>query len=325
MLADYLIGEVSGGIKLHRWLIGAQGHLPTRLRIARPDARPHLAGGLAQDPVVVVAGISGRRRTPRAAVINITDCLPNRGGTTEVKRSSRDREDLTRWQEFVVDRRVEVGVDLQLLVQYVPRRGAREIPIAVVHHVDDGGAISGGGHRDVETALADGQLHLRDQCAGETLVTVGEFQTEAHRILLGVDDCPDITVEADRASVKVIEPLINRELMRRALELKATSANAIAESSARRTKVGGARFVRRNIRVTEHDVGDHTISIRHPHLQQPGAKVEHDRSCGTGRQLNALNGTAVRGDAIVVDGDGHEASLDMKESRPKGVETCGIG
>ena len=106
---------------------------------------------------------------------------------------------------------------------------------------------------------------------------------------------------------------------------EATAPNAVAESSTCRTKVGGARFMSRNIRVTEHDVSDITVSIRHPHLQQPGAKVEHDRSCGTGRQLDALNGTAVRGDAIVVDGDGHEASLDMKESRPKGVETCGIG
>ena len=74
-------------------------------------------------------------------------------------------------------------------------------------------------------------------------------------------------VEADSASVKVIEPLIDRELVHSSIELKATAANAITESSTRCAEVGCARFVGRNIGVTEHDVGDDTISIGHPHLQ----------------------------------------------------------
>ena len=131
-------------------------------------------------------------------------------------------------------------------------------------------------------------------------------------------------VEADSASVKMIEPLIDRELVHRSIELKATAANAITEPPASRPKVGCARFVGRNIRVTEHDVGDDTVSVGHPHLQQPGAEVYHDSSGGTRGQLNALNGTAVVGDAIVVGGDGHEASLAINESRPRGVETCDI-
>ena len=120
MLANYFIGKISGGIKLYGRLIGSQGHLPARLRVACPDARPHLPGTFTQDPVVVVSGKSGWSRSTRTAVIYITDCLPNRSGTAEVKRGSRDREDLAGWQELVVDRCVEVGVDLQLLLEYIP-------------------------------------------------------------------------------------------------------------------------------------------------------------------------------------------------------------
>ena len=43
----------------------------------------------------------------------------------------------------------------------------------MVHHIDDGGAISGGGHNDIKTALAQLQLHLRDQRTRKTLVTIG--------------------------------------------------------------------------------------------------------------------------------------------------------
>ena len=48
------------------------------------------------------------RRSPRAAVIDITDGLSNRSGAAEIERSSRDREDLARWQELVIDWSVKV-------------------------------------------------------------------------------------------------------------------------------------------------------------------------------------------------------------------------
>ena len=114
--------------------------------------------------VVAVAGL----------VVQLVDALADFVERAEIERRASDGHDLTRGNQRVVDRRVAVGVEHQLVVVDRRRASTREIEIGVVGEIHGRGLVGRRLVVDAELVFVGERVgDLCDQFAGEAFFAVG--------------------------------------------------------------------------------------------------------------------------------------------------------
>src|SRR5262249_16835884 len=126
---DRAVEEIAR-VELQAWLGRRDLHRTPALRI-RQSRRELEAGSLPfQHPVVIVA------LAVLELLIAVLDARADDGRPTEVERRAADVRELTPRNQRVVDGRVEVRVDQELLPEDIPRSLARHVPVRVLSEID---------------------------------------------------------------------------------------------------------------------------------------------------------------------------------------------
>ncbi len=182
------------------------------------------------------------------------------------------RQDLARGEQFVVDRRVEVAGQPQVLLEDGTGAVPREVEVGVMHHVDDRRLRGHDFHRDVERPPSKGvgrgdlassrEAHLSGSAAGA--------ERDAGLDWLGRPHAP---IPPLSTAVEVVVTLVAVDAVVLALQAEPASRDPIAVTADGGAEVVGRRLVCSCVVEAEDDVTDVAVAIGNPQGHQPGAVV----------------------------------------------------
>ena len=69
-------------------------------------------------------------------IVVIVNSCAHSSGLAEIKRSSGDRRQLSRWNQFVVNRRIAAGIDLHLVLKNVSVALPRQVEVGMIRQVE---------------------------------------------------------------------------------------------------------------------------------------------------------------------------------------------
>ena len=217
------------------------------------------------------------------------DVCAELGRLSEVERGVGDRSDLAGGDQLVVDRGEEVAVDGQPMSEHVANVVSTQIPVGVIHHVDDRWRRRPCRHRDVETRLAENVLGRRSQVPRETFIPVRREHRELDGIAVLVGTpVPRSSVESPRSTVELVGALVRGDRYVSSVQDERPTSDAVCISAARRAEVGGARSVRREVRMGQHDVGEVPVAVGEVQFQEAGTEVGEHRDQPAGSERDAV-------------------------------------
>lgn len=166
----------------------------------------------------------------------------------------------------LVHGRVEIGQELQLMVQDVPATG--QVEVGMLRQVDDGGFVGG-------RLVVDHQRVRVGQCVGDrrpqrariALLAVGTHVRKAHAGLVPVRErlgFPEHLVEPFQSTVQVVGPIVGRQLVGLAVEHEASAADTVGIATDHRADVGMGLQIGRKTVKAQHHIAPVPLAIGHP-------------------------------------------------------------
>ena len=201
--------------------------------------------------------------------------LADRLGRPEVERRARDLGDPAGRHQVGPGRRVAAREQLDLVVEHGHVRA--EVPVGVVHDVDDGRPV--GGRRDVEmqrVVVAQRVGHGDVEPAGIALLAVGRDVAQAERRTLRGGHrlrIPYLLVEPLEAAVHVVGRPVRGQLEDLAVELEPGIRDPVADPADDRAEKGMAGQIAGEIGKAEHHVAEPAVTIGHVQLGDDAAVI----------------------------------------------------
>ena len=123
----------------------------------------------------------------------------------------------------------------------MPEAWPGQVPVGMVHEVDDRGGVGRGRHLDHQFAGGcEGVGRLRDETAGIALVAVGRDHLELdRRSAIGAPrrGLPELLVEPHDAAVEVVGAVVGGERVRSAVEGERAGGDAVGAAAAGRAEI----------------------------------------------------------------------------------------
>ena len=278
--------QIHARVKHDRRGGGVYFHHPSRLRVVDGGrVRARAARAVEQIGQVV------------AALLTSADC--RRFG--EVQRRALDRRNLAGWRQVLAQRRVAVGVDPQHVPQHVARACPGQVEVAVVRQAHRRGSVGGGDEVDGQlTAVGERKKGRRPERAGVALIAVRADVSEPHgRTVRRFDRLgrPDDFAKPFGAAVQVVGPVVERELIRFAVELEAALGDPEGHPAGHAAEVGALGLVRLEFIEPQHDVVQTTVAVGHVQLgdRRPVGDQPHHACARAAERVTIDRGAVGRG------------------------------
>lgn len=245
-------------IKLHGGLVGEDFHLSATWRMNHAGGTFH-ACCLAQHPAVVVTAGEGE------GFEGCVDAVAHDVGLGEVERSALDRGSFTCGDQPGIGGEEMIGLDVHDVIEDALTEIAREIPVGVVDHVDDGRRIGSRLRFPQELVLLIECVGYSDiERAGIAFLAIDGAIAEDDGIFFDFTLPKDFVKTLD-AAVEVAGDatrlIVFGESVSFAFELKLSVFDAIAKTADGGAEIGVIRQPAGERIVAERDIGDFSVAI----------------------------------------------------------------
>ena len=289
VLADEGAVQEVAGIELDARRGDADFHHPARHGIFHDRGGAQRARLAVDDEIVVIAAAIAD-----LLVAAIADAVAHPVRGAEIERGARHRSPLAGGNQGGTDRGEAGGVQRDHIAHHVARVIARQVEIAVVGQVQHRG-LAGRGF------VLQPQLVVFVQCvgrgdlelAGKAFLAIGADVAQHHlRVRPAGDgvDLPHPLVEAPKAPMQRVRPVIGGERIGLAVQGELALGNAVGIASHRRAEIVGMAEIFLGTVIAQGDVGLVTGLVGHDQRLQRGAKGHdlrrHAVPVGQGHRLD---------------------------------------